>query len=92
MRATVPGRGPDARRDLLQRDFTAAAPNQLWVADITYCRTFAGWVYVASIIDVFCRRVLGPQLSKLLRTDLALDFRLFAVVGVGGRSGASVSG
>ncbi|SJN37668.1 Mobile element protein [Micrococcus lylae] len=42
-----------------QRDFTAAAPNQLWVADITYCRTFAGWVYAAFIIDVFSRRVLG---------------------------------
>lgn len=72
-RTTVPGRGPDAREDLVQRDFTAEAPNQLWVADITYCRTFAGWVYAAFIIDVFSRRVLGWQLSKSLRTDLALD-------------------
>ena len=72
-RTTVPGRGPDERQDLVQRDFTEAAPNQLWVADITYCRTFSGWVYAAFIIDVFSRRVLGWQLSKSLRTDLALD-------------------
>ena len=70
-KTTVPGRGPDPRPDLVQRDFTAAAPNQLWVADITYCRTFAGWVYAAFIIDVFSRRVLGWQLSKSLRTDLS---------------------
>ena len=72
-RTTVTGRGPDEREDLVQRDFTAAAPNQLWVADITYCRTFSGWVYAVFIIDVFSRRVLGWQLSKSLRTDLALD-------------------
>ena len=57
----------------MQRAFTATAPDQLWVADITYCRTFAGWVYAAFVIDVFSRRVVGWQLSKNLRTDLALD-------------------
>ena len=67
------GYGPDTRPDLVQRDFTATAPNQLWVADITYCRTCAGWVYAAFVIDVFSRRVVGWQLSKSLRTDLALD-------------------
>jgi putative transposase len=72
-RTTIPGRGPDNRPDLVERDFTATAPNQLWVADITYCRTFAGWVYAAFVIDVFSRRVVGWQLSKSLRTDLALD-------------------
>lgn len=72
-RTTISGRGPDDRPDLVERDFTATAPNQLWVADITYCRTFAGWVYAAFIIDVFSRRVVGWQLSKSLRTDLALD-------------------
>src|SRR5699024_4262012 len=70
---TISGRGPDSRPDLLERDFTATAPNQLWVADITYCRTFAGWVYAGFIIDVFSRRVVGWRLSKSLRTDLALD-------------------
>ena len=72
-RTTISGRGPDSRPDLVERDFTATAPNQLWVADITYCRTFAGWVYAGFIIDVFSRRVVGWQLSKSLRTDLALD-------------------
>jgi putative transposase len=72
-RTTIPGNGPDTRTDLVKRDFTATAPNQLWVADITYCRTFSGWVYAAFVIDVFSRRVVGWQLSKSLRTDLALD-------------------
>ena len=72
-RTTIPGSGPDTRPDLVQRAFTATAPDQLWVADITYCRTFAGWVYAAFVIDVYSRRVVGWQLSKNLRTDLALD-------------------
>ena len=72
-RTTIPGAGPDPRSDLVQRAFTATVPNQLWVADITDCRTFAGWVYAASVIDVFSRRVVGWQLSQSLRTDLALD-------------------
>lgn len=72
-RTTIPGSAPDSRPDLVERDFTARAPNQLWVADITYCRTFAGWVSAAFVTDVFSRRVVGWQLSKSLRTDLALD-------------------
>jgi putative transposase len=72
-RTTIPGTGPDNRPDLVQRAFTATAPDQLWVADITYCRTFSGWVYAAFVVDVFSRRVVGWQLSKSLRTDLALD-------------------
>ncbi len=72
-RTTVPGTGPETRPDLLDRDFRAAAPNRVWVADITYCRTFAGWVYAAFVIDVYSRRVVGWQLSRSLRTDLALD-------------------
>ena len=72
-RTTIAGDGLDGRPDLVQRSFTATAPNQLWVADITYCRTFAGWVYAAFVVDVFSRRVVGWQLSKSLRTDLALD-------------------
>ena len=72
-RTTVPGPGPDTRPDLVDRAFTATAPNQLWAADITYCRTFAGWVYAAFVIDVHSRRVVGWQPSRSLRTDLALD-------------------
>ncbi len=72
-RTTVPGTGPDTRPDLVERAFTADGPNRLWVADITYVRTFAGWVYCAFILDVFSRRVVGWQVSSSLRTDLALD-------------------
>ena len=72
-RTTVSGSGPDTRPDLVERQFRAHAPDQLWVADITYCRTFAGWVYAAFVVDVFSRRVMGWQLSTSLRTDLALD-------------------
>jgi len=72
-RTTIPATGPDSRPDLLDRNFRAPAPNRVWVADITYCRTFAGWVYAAFVIDVYSRRVVGWQLSKSLRTDLALD-------------------
>lgn len=70
-RTTVPGRGPDTRADLLDRDFKAPAPNRVWVPDITYCRTFAGWVYAAFVIDVSSPRVVGWQLWRSLRTDLA---------------------
>ena len=72
-RTTIPGAGPETRPDLVERHFAAEAPDRLWVADITYCRTFAGWVYAAFVIDVFSRRVVGWQLSTSLRTDLALD-------------------
>ena len=67
------GHRPGHPPDLVDRAFTATGPDQLWVADITYCRTFTGWVYAAFVIDVFSRRVVGWQLSKSLRTDLALD-------------------
>jgi putative transposase len=72
-RTTVPGTGPDLRADLVDRRFTAAAPNCLWVADITYIRTFSGWVYASFVIDVFSRRIVGWQVFRNLRTNLALD-------------------
>jgi putative transposase len=59
--------------DLVERDFRAPAPNRLWVADLTYVKTHSGWVYVAFVIDVFSRFVVGWQTSRSLRTDLALD-------------------
>ena len=63
-------RRPD---DLVDRQFKAPAPNRLWVADLTYVRTFEGWVYAAFVIDVFSRMVVGWQISKSLRSDLAID-------------------
>jgi transposase InsO family protein len=64
-----------ARRpeDLVQREFTATRPNQLWVADLTYVATWAGFVYVAFVIDVFSRCIVGWRVSSSLRSDLALD-------------------
>jgi putative transposase len=71
-RTTFPS-GEDRPADLVDRDFRAPAPNRLWVADLTYVKTHAGWVYVAFVIDVFSRVVVGWQASRSLRTDLALD-------------------
>ena len=59
--------------DLVKRDFTAARPNQLWVADLTYVASWAGFVYVAFVIDVFSRMIVGWRVSNTLRSDLALD-------------------
>jgi putative transposase len=59
--------------DLVQREFTATRPNQLWVADITYVATWAGFAYVAFVVDVFSRRIVGWRVSSSLRSDLALD-------------------
>jgi integrase-like protein len=58
---------------LVARQFTAARPNQLWVADLTYVATWRGFVYVAFVIDVFSRRIVGWRVSTSLRSDLALD-------------------
>lgn len=59
--------------DLVNREFTAGRPNQLWVADITYVATWLGFVYVAFVLDVFSRRIVGWRVSTSLRSDLALD-------------------
>jgi transposase InsO family protein len=59
--------------DLVCRDFTASRPNQLWVSDLTYVSTWQGFVYVAFVIDVFSRMIVGWRASRSLRTDLALD-------------------
>ena len=65
----------DAARpaDLVERDFTATRPNQLWVSDLTYVATWRGFVYVAFVIDAFARRIVGWRTSRSLRSDLALD-------------------
>jgi putative transposase len=70
---TTPDQAADRPADLVDRDFSAARPNQLWVADLTYVATWAGFVYVAFVIDAFSRFIVGWQASWSLRTDLALD-------------------
>jgi putative transposase len=72
-RTTVAADGTDRPADLVDRHVVAAAPNRLWVADLTYVKTHSGWVYLAFIGDVFSRYVVGWQVSRSLRTDLALD-------------------
>ena len=72
-RTTVPGPLSERPADLVRRQFTAPEPNCLWVADITYIKTFSGWVYAAFVLDVFSHRVVGWQLSTTMHTTLALD-------------------
>ena len=73
-RTTVPaGPGHERPSDLLERDFSAPAPNRRWVADITYVDTVAGFVYTAFILDLFSRKIVGWQVSGTLRAELALD-------------------
>ncbi len=73
-RTTIPRDDPAARpSDLVERTFSASEPNRLWLADLTYVRTWSGFVYVSFIIDCFSRRIVGWQASRSLRTDLCLD-------------------
>ena len=69
----------DRPADLVERQFQAPAPNRLWVADLTYVKTHSGWVYVAFVVDVFSRMVVGWQASRSLRSDLAIDALEMAV-------------
>jgi putative transposase len=72
-RTTTPDAAADRPADLVERDFSASRPNQLWVADLTYAATWSGFVYVAFVVDAFSRFIVGWQASRSLRTDLALD-------------------
>ena len=72
-RTTIPDSTAPRPADLVDRQFTVDEPNRLWVADITYIRTWAGFAYAAFVIDAFSRRIVGWQLTNHLRTDLALD-------------------
>ena len=72
---TTTVRGEDTRPapDLVDRDFTASGPDQLWVADITYIATWAGFLYLAVVLDVWSRRIVGWAMATHLRTELVLD-------------------
>ena len=73
VRTTIGDETSERPLDLVARQFRAPAPNRLWVADLTYVKTHSGWVYVAFVVDVCSRFVVGWQASRSLRTDLALD-------------------
>jgi putative transposase len=72
-RTTVSDGAVDRPDDLVQRQFSAIRPNQLWVADFTYVATWTGFVYVAFVIDVFSRGIVGWRVARTMRTDLVLD-------------------
>jgi len=73
IRTTKPADQSARPADLVERTFAAAAPNRLWVADLTYVWTIGGFCYTAFVIDVFSRRIVGWRTASSLRTDLALD-------------------
>jgi transposase InsO family protein len=70
---TCPDTAAPRPPDLVTRQFAAVRPNELWVADLTYVATWRGFAYVAFVIDVFARRIVGWRVSSSLRSDLALD-------------------
>ena len=72
-KTTIPDTGAARPADLVDRQFVATRPDQLWVADITYVATWRGFVFVAFVVDVFSRRIVGWRVSTSLRTDLVLD-------------------
>ena len=72
-RTTIPTELAERPLDRVQRQFTASRPNQLWVADLTYVATWVGFVYVAFVIDVFARRIVGWRVTRSLATELVLD-------------------
>ena len=78
-RTTCPAPGRRAAPDLVERRFEAQAPNRFWVADITYVPTQAGFVFLAVVLDVFSRRIVGWALADHLRTELILEALNMAV-------------
>jgi transposase InsO family protein len=72
-KTTIPDDAAGRPADLVSRNFTASRPNELWVADLTYVATWRGVVYVAFVIDVFSRTIVGWRAANSLRSDLALD-------------------
>ena len=86
VRTTKPAPLSERPADLVERVFSAAAPDHLWVADLTYVWTRAGFCYTAFIIDAFSRRIVGWRVSSSLRTDLALDALEMAIWSRGGRN------
>jgi transposase InsO family protein len=73
VRTTIPDNAVPCPLDRVNRQFRADRPNQLWVSDFTYVSTWQGWLYVAFVIDVFARRIVGWRVSRSMRTDFVLD-------------------
>ncbi len=73
VRTTISDVNAPCPLDRVHREFKAQRPNQLWVSDFTYVSTWQGWQYVAFVIDVFARRIVGWRVSSTMRTDFVLD-------------------
>jgi transposase InsO family protein len=73
VRTTVSDGKAPCPLDRVNRQFGAERPNQLWVSDFTYVSTWQGWLYVAFVIDVFARRIVGWRVSSSMKTDFVLD-------------------
>jgi putative transposase len=73
VRTTIPDKAAPCPLDHVNRHFKANRPNQLWVSDFTYVSTWQGWLYVAFVVDVFARRIVGWRVSSSMQTDFVLD-------------------
>ncbi len=73
VRTTTPDAAAPCPMDRVKRVFKASQPNQLWVSDFTYVSTWQGWLYVAFVIDVYARRIVGWRVSTTMQTDFVLD-------------------
>jgi putative transposase len=89
-RTTFPAPVTERPADLVERMFTADAPDRLWVADLTYVWTRSGFCYASFVIDAFSRRIVGWRVSSSLRTDLALDALEMAIFSRGDREFAGL--
>jgi putative transposase len=78
-RTTIGVAGIRTAPDLVERDFNPTHPNRLWAADITYIRTWEGWLYLASVMDCYSRRIVGWALADHLRAELVIDALEMAV-------------
>jgi transposase InsO family protein len=84
-RTTIPDPTAPPAPDLIGRDFTATAPDRRWCGDITYLRVGAGWLYLATVIDIATRRLIGWSINTHMRTSLVIDALYAAVAARGGR-------
>lgn len=84
VRTTIVDRGATAAGDLVGRDFNPTAPDVTWCGDITYLRTGEGWLFLATVIDLYSRRVIGWSLAAHMRTELVADALRMAVATRGG--------
>jgi transposase InsO family protein len=81
---TIPGEGPVP--DLVHRDFTASRPGEKWFGDITYIKTWEGWVFLATVLDAYTKKVVGYALADHMRTELVIQALDMAVRNVPDRS------